>query len=409
MSAVRQMVAAATVLALAGAVAGCGARGGGGSGGASVAKGDAIVIGTQVPLTGPASFVGQGFQVGAELAMNEINANGGINGRNLNLKFVDDRGTPDGGVAAVRELVDRDQVLGVLSGSTSSATVAAIPYVSSNKALYYASLASDPQVLKDFHQNIFAGATINQKDGVKAYVTYLKKQGFRSVAIMECDQAHCTSGTPLLQAALKAAGIEVTATATYTSGDTDFTGQIAQVGKSKPEAVFIYGLAADGGRIIPQLRRAGVNVPLVGDTSLADPSVATVAGSAAEGFTTFWLGGTQFLSDNTGAMANWLQSLNNRVKDQPNGTPNLYSMMAYSDVYVLAEAIRESGDNVTKDAVIGNLEKMSGFVAGKGGKWDFAEPVAVPRSFTTNDHQGNRTVTPISVTDGKFTTLPGVG
>ncbi|MGW3606333.1 ABC transporter substrate-binding protein [Micromonospora sp. NPDC005161] len=402
---IRKWVAVPAAVLASFSMAACGAsRSGGGD---SVAKGADLEVGTQVVLTGPASFVGQGFKVGATLAQDEINENGGINGRKLKLTFVDDKGTPDGGVAAVRQLVDRDKVLLVLGGSTSTATVAAVPYFAGNKKLYYASLASDPALLKDFHRNIFAGATISQTDGTKAYVDYITKSlGAKSVAMMECDQAHCTSGTPLLKQQLEAAGLKVPVVATYNSGDTDFTGQIAKIKSAKPEAVFIYGLAADGGRIIPQLRRAGVTVPLLGDTSLADPTVAKVAGSSAEGFTTFWLGGNQFLSDDTGNMADWLDSLHEHEPKLPDATPNLYSMMAYSDVYVLAEAIRQAGDDPTGAKIIDKLNTgIDGFVAGKGGQFSYAVPIALPRTFTSSDHQGNRTVTPITVENGNFVTV----
>lgn len=403
----RWKVAVAVAVLAVTSLAACGSRGGAGEQEqGAVEEGDDIKLGVQVVLTGPASFVGQGFKVGTELAVAEINANGGINGHQLDVVFVDDKGTPDGGVAAVRELVDREQVFAVLGGSTSTATVAAIPYFSQNGELYYASLASDPLVLEEFNENIFAGATISQIDGTKAYVEHITSEvDPDSIAIMACDQAHCTSGSPLLEKQLEEAGIEVTTTATYNSGDTDFTGQIAQVRETDPDAVFIYGLAADGGRILPQLRRAGVDVPLLGDTSLADPSVAEVAGNAAEGFTTFWLGGTQFLTDDTGAMAEWLDSLEENVDNLPGGTPNLYSMMAYADVYVLAEAIRQAGESPTVQAVIDSLESdMDGFVAGEGDEWSYAAPIAQPRTFTTEDHQGNRSVTPLTVKDGEFVT-----
>ena len=146
-----------SVLTVAGVLSACG-----GGGGTSAAGGDGpIVIGSHVPLTGPASFVGQGFEVGAELAQKEINANGGINGRQLELKFVDDKGTTDGALTAVRQLLTRDKALAILGGSTSTSTLGAVPYFRQNPdALYYVSLASDPRVLEQFNKNIFVGSAL---------------------------------------------------------------------------------------------------------------------------------------------------------------------------------------------------------------------------------------------------------
>ena len=395
------VAAIASFVGLAVVLSGCSSAG---SPSSSSKSNDPIVIGSSVSLTGPASFVGQGFQVGATLAMDEINANGGINGRNLEIKFADDEGTPDGGVAASRQLVLQDKVLAVLGGGTSTSTVASIPFFRENGIVNYVSLSSDPRVLEQFNSNIFVGSTISQADGVKVYAKYIQDVlHAKTVATIVCDQGHCISGAPLLEAELKELNISVVQKTSFNSGDTDFTGQIQKIKDSKPDAVFIYGLAADGGRIIPQLRRAGVSVPLVSDTSLADLSVVEVAGASAVGFTAFWLGGPQFLTDNTGEMGKWLASLKKYQPETPNGTPNLYSLMAYSDTYVLAEALRAAGPTLNSSTIIKSLEtNIQGFVGGQGPNWEFAAAVGVPRTFTTKDHQGNRFVSAITVKDGKF-------
>lgn len=395
-----------SVLTVAGVLSACG-----GGGGTSAAGGDGpIVIGSHVPLTGPASFVGQGFEVGAELAQKEINANGGINGRQLELKFVDDKGTTDGALTAVRQLLTRDKALAILGGSTSTSTLGAVPYFRQNPdALYYVSLASDPRVLEQFNKNIFVGSALSQADGVKAYADYLEKTvKAKRVAIMLCDQGHCISGGPLLETELKGRGVEVVSTTTFNSGDTDFTGQVQQVKASKPDAVFVFALPADGGRLLPQLRRAGIDVPLAGDISLAHEIVPKVAGKDAEDFEAFFQAGNALLTDTTGAMAKWQASLKKNVTDLPEGTPNSYSLQAYSDTYALAEAIRAGGDKPSSKQVIESLEtNLDGFVPGEGGNWTFASPVSFPRTFTPDDHQGNRKALAVRVKDGVFVKAGG--
>src|SRR5437870_1996989 len=79
----------------------------------------AIKIGVHTSLTGGASSVGQGSKVGISTAVAEINANGGISGRKLDVIFVDDRSAPDGGVAAVRRLIDDDTVFAVFGAGPS--------------------------------------------------------------------------------------------------------------------------------------------------------------------------------------------------------------------------------------------------------------------------------------------------
>lgn len=362
-----------------------------------------IKIGVHLSLSGPASFVGQGSRVGTMLAVSEINAHGGINGRKLSIVYVDDKGSPDGGNSAVRRLVDEDKVFFVLGAGTSTSTVPVLPYFERNGVPYYVSLASDPAVMEKFRRNVYSGSTSSQAvmtQGMADLV--MAKFKPQRVALMQCDQGHCMTGGPRVKGFLEKAGVSVTVT-TFNSGDTDFTGQIRQIKAANPDVVFVYGLAADGPRIFPQLRRAGVQAQIVADTSLADPVVARAAGKSADGFCAFWFGGAQFIDDRTGAMADWLKALEASGIERPANTPNLYSMMLYADVYVVAEAIRKAGRDLTREAFMQSLDTdIRDFVAGKDSVWTFAAPIGLPRSFTPSDHLGNRVVLPVCNQGGVF-------
>jgi len=187
-----------------------------------------VKIGVHLSLSGPASFVGQGAKVGIALAQAEINAKGGINGRKLVFNFVDDRGSPDGGVTAARKLVDEENTFVVLGSGTSSSTVPVLPYFERNGVPYYVSLASDPQVMGKFRRNVYSGATSTQIVWGTSMAKFVN-DNFKPkrVAMMQCDQAHCISGVPLVKGMLQTGGAEVSVF-TYNSGDTDFTGQVQQ-------------------------------------------------------------------------------------------------------------------------------------------------------------------------------------
>ena len=362
-----------------------------------------VKIGVHLSLSGPASFVGQGARVGTTLALREINDHGGVNGRKLVAVYVDDKGSPDGGVSASRRLVDEEKVFMVLGAGTSTSTVPVLPYFERSGVPYLVSLASDPAVVEKFRRNVYSGATASQATMTAGMADFVMgKFKPKRVAIMQCDQGHCMSGAPRVKGFLEKAGVAVTVT-NFNSGDTDFTGQIQQIKSFNPDLVFVYGLAADGPRIFPQLRRAGITAQIVADTSLADPAVARNAGKSADGFCAFWFGGSQFIDDKTGPIGEWLKALDTNNIERPANTPNLYSMMLYSDVYVAAEAMRRAGRDLTRDNFMQALDTgIQGFVAGKDGFWTFAKPIGLPRSFTATDHAGNRAVQPVCSENGVF-------
>lgn len=363
-----------------------------------------ITIGTHIPLVGVLSYVGEGFQVGEELAVAQINKAGGINGRKLKIDYVNDQGTPAGAITAARQLVEQDKVFAVLGGGASSGTAAVIPYFTQSGVPYYVSLASTPAVLAGKAKNIFLGATIPAETGVQAYTNFITKTlKAKNVALMVCNEANCTAGAPLLESALKAAGVTITTVANFSSGATDFTGQVQQVKSSHPQVVFMYGLAPDDAHIVSQLKAAGVTATLVGDTSIADPSVPALAGASANGVYGFYLGGPQLVSDDTGVMATWLAQLHATEASLPPQTPNLYSLMAYSDTYVLAQGLLKAGRNLTRAGLINSLNtNIHNFVAGEGGTWPDAQPVGTPRTFTPTDHQGTNTLMVVKLVDGKW-------
>lgn len=361
-----------------------------------------IKIGVHAALTGVASFVGQGGKVGIDTAVAEINSHGGVNGRKLEIVYVDDRGAPDGGVSAVRRLIDDDHVFMVFGAGPSASTVSVVPLFQQNGVPYYVSFASDPRVLEKFIPNIYSGATVPQKDAIGSYASFLARQlKAKKVAMMVCDQPHCTSSAPILKGLLEKDGVNVTQVA-YNSGDTDFTGQVAQVKSANPDAIFIFGLAPDEGRIVPRLKRSGLEKPIVTDVSGSDLSVQRMGGAAAEGYYTFWFGGPQFYDDQTGAMGKFHGSIKANKIELPANMPNLYTLMAYSDVYVVAEALRKAGKDVTRASFMKSLDtNIQGFVAGPP-SWSEAAAIGSPRSFSASNHQGTNSASPVVAKGGSF-------
>ena len=362
-----------------------------------------ITIGAHIPLTGPSSELGQGFDYGARFAFQEINEHGGINGRQLKLVEADDQSTPNGAITAVQRLTLSGNIVLLWNGSSSSPTVAVVPRMRTGPMPYYVGFASDPRVLEPFSKYVFSGAAIPVASVVSNMVDFIASTlKAHSVGMLSCDQANCKVSVPLLKKGLEAKGVTIAADQSFHSGDTDFTGQINAIKAANPDVIQIWGLPADGGRIVGQLRRAGITAAIVGDTAMADEAVLDLAGPAAAGMYAMWIAGAQFLGDDTGPMKDFREHFAKAFPNAPFGMPNQYTIRAYADAYVIAEAIRRAGPEVSQKNIVTQLETIQNFVAGRDENFKYAAPIGLPRSFSPTDHQGTKVVAPVVVKNGKF-------
>ena len=150
-----------------------------------VVTADTIYVGAFGPITGPASYIGLGGRDGANLAVKEINAAGGVNGRKISIVFDDDGHSPTKAVAAVKKLIDQDQVFAIFCVAGSNGTIGSIDYVKEKGRVMYVSFASAPPVTWPFARNLFRGGTTEVSRYGEVYaeliVDYLKGD---KVAIM---------------------------------------------------------------------------------------------------------------------------------------------------------------------------------------------------------------------------------
>jgi len=365
---------------------------------------DQITIGLQVDLTGGGSLVGQGTKYGVEMAVAEINKHGGVNGRKINLVIEDAASTPDGGVLAVRKLAQQDNVFAIFGGSISSSTVSALTFIRSGDVPYYASIPSDPRVLNPFSKLIFEGAALPQTTVVPDEVDFLTKTlGGKNIALMVSSDAYAIAAKGLIVPEIEKRGVKVATVQTFNAGDTDFTGQIAAIKKANPDVMMTIALPADGARVLVQARRAGINIPMVGDSAQADNQTIRLAGTVSEGYYTFWFSSPQFIDDRTGEMGKWRDAFAAQFPNPPTGVPNQWTLQSYADVYVVAEALKKCGSTVTRDNFVKQLETLKDYVGGKpGSSFSYAHPIGLPRTFTATDHQGSRLLVPVVIKNGEF-------
>jgi branched-chain amino acid transport system substrate-binding protein len=387
-------VAAATV------ATGCGSSGGG-DGSAAKSKGP-IVVGAQLDLTGAADYVGIGGRYGYQMAIDEINAHGGIDGRKLKLVAEDSATTPEGGTLAARKLIQQDKVDFIMSSAASTSTLAAVPVTIGLKKPLISTVSSDPTLLDAKSKYVYRGAV--PSNGASAEYMAKVAQGLsaHNVGLMidRTNPANIKAGD-VLEQAIPQDGMKVATRQGFQITDTDFTSQIAALKKANPDTVIVVTNPQAAGRVLRQMHNAGMHAKTIGDLGQSVPELVDLAGKdAVEGHTVLW-NGPQWIGDDTGAMGQFKAAFKKAFPSAASTYPNFVTLWAYSDMYVMADAIKRAGGETSPDALIKAMDATNGVTVGSA-PFDWAFKVGLPRTWTSSDHEGTKEPSSLVIRSGQF-------
>jgi branched-chain amino acid transport system substrate-binding protein len=355
---------------------------------------DTITIGAFGPITGPAAYIGLAGRDGANLAIKEINAAGGINGRKISLVFEDDGHSPAKALAAVKKLIDQDQVFAIFCVAGSNGTIGSIDYVKEKGRVMYVSFASAPGVTWPFARNLFRGGTTEVARYGEVYaeliVDHLKGQ---KIAIMSGREEYPKNEGDALTKQLAAwYNITPVKRVEFNIGDKDFTPQLLEVRQAQPQVIAFFGNPAEAAIALRQAKELGLNQPFFVGTNMTDQSLLTAARQSAEGAI-----GVSLLpllvGSNDPAMKAWEAKWKKEYPNLPAGRPNTFDLLSYGDMYVLAEALKRVGKDLTTDKLISALENIKDYRVG---------PISTPRTFTSKHHIGNLRLQALQVKNGQW-------
>lgn len=356
--------------------------------------GDTVTIGAHGPITGPAAYIGLAGRDGMLLAIKEINAAGGVNGRRIVAVFEDDGHSPTRALAAVKKLVEQDKVFAVMSVGGSNATVGAVDYMKEKGVPFYVSIASAPQVTWPHSRTLFRGGTTETARYGELYAEFLATHfKAKRIAIMSGREEYPRNEGDATVDKLKTwFQLAPVARVEFNIGDKDFTPQLVEVQKANPEVIAFFGNPAEAAIAMRQAKELGLKQPFFVGSNMVDPALVTAAKSSAEGVTGFSL--IPFLPGSKAPdMVKWEAAWKKEYPSAPAGRPNNFDLLAYGDMYVLAEGMKRAGRDLTADGLIKALEGLQNYRVG---------PVATPRTFSTKHHIGNLTLVPMMVKDGQW-------
>ena len=248
---------------------------------AAFAEGDPIRIGYFGPLTGGTAQAGQAALNGCQIAVDELNANGGVLGRQVEIVAYDDKSSPEEALKSATKLVQVDKVDAIF-GSLHSGNVLAAGSVIEDSQTVCVAGGTSPTWLEQGYTYLFRSIS-NSTVSAKQLAKYASDQGYAKIALFSSNSEYGASGIDGFKAACEEYDIEFVANETMTDGDRDFTGQFAKINAAEPDAVFIWCLGDDLGAVTKQLRQSGFDGPILGSESYTLPEILEIAGDTANG------------------------------------------------------------------------------------------------------------------------------
>jgi branched-chain amino acid transport system substrate-binding protein len=314
-----------------------------------------IGIGVIAPVTGSKAEQGQQFTEGAKVAVDEINAAGGIHGSKLQLQALDDQGQPNEAVAAAQRLASDSDVFAVIGPSSTASSSAAIPVLKRAKLVAISPSASTPSlVTKNTHFYIMSLDLGAYGPLVPKYA--VERFGARNLAIIHVKDDWGENVTKVEKEWAAAKSIPIVADAVYTQGDRDFKAQLTVMLEKKPDALILNTHYTEGALIVRQARQLGYTGPIVAQGTNVYPQFIELAGSSAAGV----VGWTDFLST---LQSEPVMQADQKFRKAIGKEPLQYHITTYDAVMILKKALQTVGCDRDKLATaVGDTKDFPGIV-----------------------------------------------
>jgi branched-chain amino acid transport system substrate-binding protein len=340
---------------------GCGSDGGSGGD-----DGGEYKLGAILSLSGAAADLGQHERDAIELAVDQINAAGGVDGREITVELVDDGTEPDRTVAAFNDLVRDDSVLAIFGGTLGTTTLAMSP-LSAKQGVPLLSPNTTYDITRQGNDYLFRVAPPADAE-IEATAELAREQGWERLALLHSTDAYASQAAGLFAES----DLDLVGSESFDPEDTDMTAQLTKLNRANPDALLVWDLSPATGIAIRNAGQLGMtDIPILSGQGSNNPGNIDAAG-------------------NSPALDNWIvQGVvdeHDPLDRQTDGIellePGLdysvdtFASLGYDGVRLFAAALEEAGDDPSRDSVRDALEQVS--YDGLGGEY----------RYSPDDHDG---------------------
>lgn len=335
-----------------------------------------IVIGQSAPLSGPAMELGTEMRAGALLYFDYINARGGVNGRTIDLRTLDDGYEPDRAVANTRRFLEKDDAFALFGYVGTPTTMAAMPLFTQARVPLVGPFTGAEAFRKPVNRYIFnvRASYFQETDDLVELLTKISES---RIAVFYQNDAYGKAGLEGVDRAMKKRKVEIIATATVERNSSDVAAAVATISKANPQAVIMIGAYKSCAAFIKAMKKAGVfaqymNVSFVGARALAAELGAEGRGVGISQVVPFpWNGGVPVVREYQ------------KLTVAKNGKENysFTSLEGFIAAKVMVEGLRRAGREPTRERLISALESLNDYDVG-----------GFSITYSPTDHTGSKFV-----------------
>ncbi len=338
------------------------------SSGLNVMAKDTLKIGSILAVTGPASFLGDPELKTLQMYIEEINANGGINGHKIEFIHYDTKGKAKEAKNFVNRLIKKDKVDVIIGGTTSGNSLAVIDIVQRAKVPFI-SLAGSIKIVEPVKKWVFKTPHTDKMAAEKIFAD-MKKRGITKAALITGNGGFDKSGRAQCLAMAPKYGIEIVADEKYDNADTDMTTQLTKIRATDAQAIINFGFGKAPAIVAKNIKQLGIKLPVYESHGVASKKFIELAGPAANGIrlpAAALIVADQLPNDDPQKKVLLAYKKKYEAKYGPVST---FGGHAYDALFITVEAVKRAG-TIDRAKIRDEIEKTHGFV-GTGGVFNMS-------------------------------------
>ncbi len=361
------------------------------SGAEKAADAPAIKVGAIFAITGRASYLGAPEAKTAEMLIEKINKEGGVNGHKIELLMKDSGGKPENAISLAKQLIDEENVLAIIGPSTSGETMQIKNICQESKTILLSCAAAE-DIVNPVASYVFK---VPQKDSdaVRHIYQVMKAKGIKRIGVITSNDGYGVAGGKQLANLAELAGITIAISEAYDTQETDLTGLLTKVKGQDVNAVVNWSIVPAQSLVARNMRQIGLDVPLFQSSGFGNIKYVQAGGEAANG--TIFPCGRLLVADELpdnhpqkAVLIAYKKDYESRFKEDA----STFGGHTYDALLVLTEAIKKAG-STDREKVRDAMENLKGVVG-----------IAGVFNFSSKDHNGldMNAYEKLTVKDGKF-------